>query len=187
MGFMNIPIKPEFFQTTYSEYLLMAQHWTCWKTYVFSLPWYILVLSFIIPWIVWWKLVDKERFISIVIVGLVVSFISSAIDEIGCMLVLWEYPYKIVPLFPRIIPADYAFLPVSYMLIYQYFRDWKSFFWVSFAQAIIFGLIFEPLLVKMNLYVMINWYHSYSVPLYLLMAIFTKWFVTIVFNIQHQK
>ena len=43
------------------------------------------------------------------------------------MLILLEYPYKVDPLVPRQITVDFFFLPLAYMLIYQFFTKMENF------------------------------------------------------------
>jgi hypothetical protein len=147
-----------------------------WSSHVvFTFPWWFVIATLIIPWIIWWKLVDKKRIKSISLVGLITMIISFILDQVGTSLLLWEYPVTPSPL-PRDVfdPADFAILPVSYMLIYQYFKNWKLFiisqvvfaFFASYVGGNIYGWL--------GIYKILNWRHIYSVPIYLLMGIVTK-------------
>ncbi len=45
-----------------------------WFTDVFlTLNWWFLLFLTIVPWLIWWKLVDKNRFVSISIYGCLIS------------------------------------------------------------------------------------------------------------------
>lgn len=187
MDSLLFPIDPKFFEITYAEKLLMDVRLEYWHSHVFSLPWYILTVPSILFLIIWWNVVDKKRLVEIALYGLMIALIASSLDEAGSMLSLWEYPYKVDPLFPRLVTTDLVFLPVFYMLIYQRYTDWKSFFWASLIQALVFSFILEPMLVKISLYVLLKWSHAYSVLPYLLMSVLCKWLINIFLQLQEKS
>lgn len=113
---------------------------------LFSPQWWLLVAVLIIPWFIWWKYVDKKRLTEILLFGLSTIIVTSYLDALLTELTFWSYKYKIVPLWPRLIPVDFTALPVIYMFIYQYFKDWKTFIIASLIMAAVFAFIGEPLL-----------------------------------------
>lgn len=151
---------------------LQIHHWL--KYELFTPQCGLLLLMLILPWFIWWKLADKKRFLEIIIYGLLISIVSTLLDEVGCQLNLWEYRYDIEPLFPRLIPMNYTMLPVGYMLIYQHFAKWKSFIAASIIMAAVFAFIGEPVMAMTGIYVLLKWKHFYSFPIYLILAIIFK-------------
>lgn len=136
------------------------EHWL--HQDLFHLNWWILVLASVFPYFIWWRLVDKERFYEIFIYGLVCAIFASFLDVMGVDLLLWGYPDKIFHVIPPLLPADLVVIPVTGMLIYQYFRTWKSFTAGSFLAAAIFAYVIEPLFGLLNMFELINWKHTYS-------------------------
>jgi hypothetical protein len=142
---------------------------------VFTYQWWLLVALTIIPFIIWWKIVDRRRFFEITTYGLLVALISGLLDAIGVEMNAWEYKYDLIPLLDVFIAYDIAILPVSYMLIYQYFLKWNSFVFAHIIVAFLFAFVGEPLLMRLDIYQLIKWKHIYSVPGYFFLAIFLRW------------
>lgn len=179
--------SPSFEQVIESQsnsILLEYQHWV--KYEVFSFQFWLLVAMLIIPWIVWYRLVDKKRILEIIIHGLFVVTIATFLDEIGCQLNLWEYKIDIEPYFPRLIPMNFSILPVIYMCIYQYFPGWKSFIKASIIGAGIYTFLGEPILVALKIYILINWKHIFSFPFYIIISISLKALTQMLININQR-
>lgn len=88
--------------------------------------WFLLALT-IIPWILWWILLDKTKIKKIWLYGALITILIIYLDDIGGVLNLWNYPYQLINIIPRLNPIDISVLPVMHMLIYQYFSKWKNF------------------------------------------------------------
>lgn len=144
--------------------------------------WLNLVLTFV-PWIIWWKIVDKEKVFQILTYGLLVSILSILLDIIGVNLVWWGYPDKLLPMVPPVFPIDITIVPIINMLLYQYFPTWKSFLKAKIVVAAAYSFIFEPVLVKMNLYALHTWKHWYSFPTYIIMALSLRWVVGLILHL----
>lgn len=144
---------------------------------LFSIQWWILLATLIIPWVVWWKLVDKRNFKVILLYGLIIMSLINIMDHTGLQLMLWSYEYKLTPLIPILSPVDLSLLPVLYMLMYQYFRKWKSFWIAQIVGAAIFSFVGEPIFVALGIYRMLNWKHYYSYPFYIALAVLIRCFL----------
>jgi len=144
---------------------------------LFSYQWWMLVAVLIIPWFIWWKYVDKKRLLEISLYGAFVLLVVSYLDGILTELIFWAYKYKLVPIWPRLIAADFTALPVIYMMVYQYFREWKSFLIVTTIIAGAFAFIGEPFLQWVGIYKHFSWKHIYSFPIYIAIPAFLKWVV----------
>ncbi|RIW28928.1 hypothetical protein D3H55_20385 [Bacillus salacetis] len=136
--------------------------------------WWFLLSLLVLPWIVWWFLVDKSRIKQIWLFGVLLSILIIYLDDIGSELDLWNYPIKLVNIVPRLNPIDISVLPVMHMLIYQYFTRWKPFIAANLIMSLFNSYIAEPFFVKINIYELTNWEYSYSVPIYILKAILIK-------------
>lgn len=160
-----------------------VQHWLRYE--LFTPQFWLLAAMLVLPWLVWWRLVDKKRLLEIIIYGLMIQTIATSLDEIGCQLNWWEYRYDIEPLFPRLIPMNFTVLPIAYMLIYQYYPQWKRFILMNTLAAALFAFVGEPLLISIDIYVMLLWKYWYSFPIYIMIAIFLKAVMQMIMKAHH--
>ncbi|SMC49458.1 CBO0543 family protein [Sporomusa malonica] len=145
------------------------------QSVVFTYQWWLLVALTIIPFIIWWKIVDRRRFFEITTYGLLIALFAGLLDAIGVETDAWEYKYDLLPLLDVFIVYDISVLPVSYMVIYQYCHTWQSFAIAHVIVSLVFAYVSEPLLVYLKIYQLINWQHTYSIPGYFLLAVFIRW------------
>ncbi|MGI6453054.1 MAG: CBO0543 family protein [Syntrophomonadaceae bacterium] len=144
---------------------------------LFEWQWWVLLATLIIPLVIWWKLVDKDRFFQIAFFGFLAFLIALETDMLGHQLGLWHYPHRLVFIGPRLMEIDISLFPVTYMLVYQYFQSWKRYLIAAAIVTLTFSFVGEPLLVYMGIYELITWKHWYSLPIYFLIFVFLKWFV----------
>lgn len=142
---------------------------------LFSFGWWIIVFLTVIPWIVWWKLVDKSKLIEIMLYGSLIIIVTTVLDVLGVTFVLWGYPTMLEPAVPPMTPANLSVFPVGYMLIYQYFPKWKKFLTAATVMSFIFSFIGEPVLAWLNIYERNHWKSIYSFPIYIIIALLLKY------------
>ncbi len=151
----------------------LRQHY--WLHYdLFTFQWWLLLALLVIPWVVWWRLVDKKRLKDIVFFGVLMGFLVFLLDLIGCSLNLWEYPYNLIRIIPASLAFDWGILPVFHMLLFQYFTKWRSYILLNILVATVFAFLCEPLCVWLGLYKLLNWAYVYSFPIYIIKAILIK-------------
>ena len=141
-----------------------------WYDKVISFQWFFLVFLIIVPWIIWWRLVDRKNIAKIFSFGMLITAMSSFFNGIGLNLLLWSYPYKLLPFSPRMY-VTFSVLPVTFMLMYQYFRTWKSFTIANAIMAFIFAFILQPILKWLGMYTLIKWNYFYSFVIYIIMGL----------------
>ncbi|WP_101845444.1 CBO0543 family protein [Halobacillus sp. Marseille-P3879] len=157
---------------------LTEMRYDYWISYnVFTFQWWLLLIVLIIPWIVWWKLVDKRRLNHILLFGTILMIFIIMLDDFGLEQHLWSYPYLLTSVPTRLLPVDQGIMIVAHMLVYQYFPRWKKFIIANAVMAVIFTFIFEPLSVWLGIYQLENWRHIYSLPIYFLKVVLIKWLV----------
>jgi hypothetical protein len=137
----------------------------------------LLLLLTIIPWFLWWKAVDKKRKIEILLYGSLISIYSILLDEIGSYFSLWIYKYQLVPISPRLNPIDLTVMPITYMVVYQLFKKWKSFLIAQLILAFGAAFITEPVFIWLGIYKPLNWELYYSFIIYFVLGVFNKWWV----------
>ncbi len=142
-----------------------------WNEKVISFQWFFLVFLLIVPWIIWWRFVNRKHIAEILSFGLLIEATSSFLNSSGLSLGLWSYPYSLLPYSPRVYSISYSVLPVTFMLMYQYFRTWKSFATANVIMASIFAFILQPILKWLGMYTIINWSYFYSFIIYIIMGL----------------
>ena len=150
----------------------MVQHWLSreFLTWV----WWLDIAMIIVCLVVWWKVVDKKRLLEISIFGLLINVSSVFLDVLGSEFALWEYPVHILPQVPLLFPVDFVILPIMKMTVYQKCPRWGMFLIVSTITAALASFVFEPLAVWIGQYKLITWKYYYSLPIYILIAVFGK-------------
>lgn len=144
---------------------------------LFSFQWWLLVILLIVPWIVWWRYVDKNRISQILLFGTLLMVLVMMMDDLGVESHLWSYPYQLFSMMPRLISIDQGIIIIAHMFLYQYFSKWKKFIIANTVMAIIFTFVFEPIVVWLDIYRLENWRYIYSLPIYILKAVLIKWVV----------
>lgn len=142
---------------------------------IFSFNWWILLILTIVPWFMWWKVVDRKRIVEIFFYGSLVSIYSILLDDIGSYFLLWIYKYQLVPINPRLNPIDLTIMPVTYMFVYQFFKKWKTFLVAQMILALGATFLAEPLFIWLDIYKPLKWKMYYSLPIYLGLGILNKW------------
>jgi len=150
-----------------------TEHWL--QNNLFSIAWWVALILVIFIWYFWWKKVDKTRLLEIVAYGLMFAIVATVADLFGVELVLWGYPNMLIPLMPPLFIADFSVLPVTFMLVYQYFSNWNSFAIATLITSFILSFIEEPIAVWFEFYQLNNWKHLYSLPIYIIIALSLKW------------
>ncbi|NPV90135.1 MAG: hypothetical protein HPY50_05080 [Firmicutes bacterium] len=158
-----------------------------WREYELLKPqWWLLLILFTVPWIVWWKLVDRKRIVEIFLYGMLVEAISVTLDVIFGELTFWVYPFKLFPIIPRYVEYDLALMPVSFMLVYQYFPRWKTFILAIAALSALLSFVGEPIAVWLGLYQPLAWKFHYSFFVYIAMGVYIKWLVDLTVKIKNR-
>lgn len=159
------------------EYLEVArEYWL--KHDLFSFDWWLLLIISVVPWLVWWKFVDKKRLTQILLYGFFVSAESVMLNISLTNSMVWGYQNIVFYLFsPVLFPYDFTMMPVVYMLVYQKCIKWKTYLFASISISVIFTFVVEPLLEWMKIYREYKFPSIYSFALYLLIAVVSKWIV----------
>ncbi|WP_339149454.1 MULTISPECIES: CBO0543 family protein [unclassified Sutcliffiella] len=143
---------------------------------VFSWQWWLMIGIFILLWTLFWKLKKPEELPRISIFGLLWIIVASNLDGLGYEFGLWGYTYNLSPYLPKSYVFDYCLIPVTYMLIYQYFPIGKKFFLANLVLAVGASLIAEPVAEKLGLYTPFHWNVFISIPLYIIISYILKFF-----------
>lgn len=141
---------------------------------LFSPAWWLMLVVLVVPWIIWWRYVNRTRILQITLVGMLTLILSSYLDAIGSELALWQYNKMLIPIWSRLITVDFAIMPVTYMFIYQYFTEWRIFMIASVIMAFLYAFVVEPMVVWIGIYQLNSWNHWYSFIIYIILSLSTK-------------
>ena len=153
--------------------ILWLNYWK--EEVVFTYQWWIMVLILILPFFLWWMLVDKRRIIEISLVGLFTSGIAFILDQVGTSLRYWIYPYTLTYLERDLwLPANFSVIPFFYMMIYQWFPKWQKYILAIIVFAFFASFVGESIFKWLGIYKVLKWEHIYSVPFYIMIGVFVK-------------
>lgn len=133
------------YSNTWIEYWQRFSDFNTWQF------WFVCALL-IIPLIAIYFLIDKKRALLIGFFGFNVHVWFTYIDIIGGFRNFWFYPYKVFPFLPTSFALDVSFIPVSYMLVYQWTQNrQKNYYLYILILCILLAFVFKPLLTMLGL------------------------------------
>ena len=81
--------------------------------FLFSWRWWLFLGLFVVPWYIWWRLVDKKNLKKIIICGFILAILNSIIDEHLVNLGLYTYKYHLDPILGGILTAELTVPPIA--------------------------------------------------------------------------
>ncbi|MBW3112591.1 MULTISPECIES: CBO0543 family protein [Bacillaceae] len=148
-----------------------------------SLQWWFILTLFILTWVAFIRLTknagNKPK---LFFLGLVWIIVAANLDGMGYELGLWGYPCQLIPLLPKAYVFDYALIPVTYMLQYQYFPKGKAFFYSTLMISGGASFIAEPFFRWLHIYTIYKWEVWWSFIIYFILAYLIRWVVEYVFR-----
>lgn len=153
---MNSTIEKTVRSTHEAEYSQWLHH------DLFSSHWWAILLISLLFLAVFSILIDRQRFLFILLVFFISFFVIGSLDEIGKFFGLWAYPHQFLVFTHRFNTVDFAILPVMVTLIYQYFSKWTYYLYAHTIHSAIVAFIGIPLFIKFHLYQMIHWNMFYG-------------------------
>jgi hypothetical protein len=93
--------------------------------------------------------------------------------------------FAIIGLVRHISEIELAIVPISYMLLYQYFGQWKKYIIAVVVFAIFGAFIAIPLAERFEVYKIINWRYIYSFGTFILMGVMIKFIVAKIMDVQN--
>lgn len=153
---------------------LLQSYWTEYSS-PSSWQFWLLLLLFIIPLVITYFKIDRNKAFEIGFYGYSIHILISLGDLFGINMGYWNYPYQIIPSLPS-LSIDTSLVPVCYMFIYQSTLTNKSRFYLySVLLSGIFAFAIKPLMVQtgfFRMYQTVNYFHLFI--LYLLLFLVAK-------------
>jgi hypothetical protein len=136
-----------------------------WKANdLFSPTWFGTVIFILLSYVLCFKLLDKRRLSQILLFGSLITVMITLFDIIGVEYTRWAHLTRVFPIMPTLFLLDYTIMPLYYMLIYQYCRNWKIYIiWNAIAAGLISFALF-PLLTFLKMFELNNWRYAYFFP-----------------------
>ncbi len=148
---------------------LRFDHWL--NKELFTWQWWFLLAFLVLPYVALWKWLDRKRVYEVLCFGLLLAITATILDVLGSELTLWVYPKKLVPIIPRFVELDLASIPIAYMLIYQWFPQWKRFIAALILFSALGAFVVEPFFKWAQMYQPLTWKYVYSFPIYIMLGI----------------
>jgi hypothetical protein len=162
-----------------SLYDLRMEYWRqSYKQWIsqelFSFPWFFNIVFLAVLYIIWVKIVHKNRLKELVLYGSLLSVASVLVDTIAVTIGLWEYNVSILPLSPAPFPFDYTVIPIFYMLVMQYTSTWRGFLIGAVIADTVFSFIIEPVYIWLGIKVFHRFNYLYMFILVLVVTVALK-------------
>lgn len=170
--------KEQVLENTLGVYLQLLKEF--WYAHSFlSYQWWIMILLTIIPWFIWWKISDKKRLMEILVFGLLIMFTTVLLAPLAHNLNMWHFiqlPHW--SLSTPLYPYEITILPVNYMFIYQFSKNWTSFVIGTLLFSCFFIFIIIPIFIKLDFILFISYRsHFIALTLLIIIALFARWFI----------
>lgn len=146
-------------------------YWHQFSNYTTWQFWAILAML-LVPLIVLYFLIDRKNIFLLGFFGFSIHVIASYLDSLGVRKSWWDYPYISIPQLPASISIDASFIPVYFILLYQWCLNKEKNYWLyGTLSAIAFTFIFKPLLIGLNLFELYtNWFVLLAAYLFVVYA-----------------
>ncbi|RFU66387.1 hypothetical protein D0469_17290 [Peribacillus saganii] len=146
-----------------------------WREHTFlQWEWWLSVGLSIIPWIIWWKYINKKSTARYMSAAFFIIIISSWLDFFGVVNGLWYYSGIVIPTIPSYVPWDLCLIPVT-MTLFMQFKPHVSSIKKAIVYASLVAFVGEPVFDWIGLYEIVNWKHIYSFPIYAIIYLTADW------------
>jgi uncharacterized membrane protein len=127
-------------------------YWQSYSHYYTWQFWFCLAM-FVVPLIILILFIDRRRIFHLGFYGYSVHVFFAITDALGALKGIWIYPYKLFPVIPSSVTLDSSFVPVAYILLYQYILNKrKNYYLWMLLLCLVFAFIFKPLLVGIGFF-----------------------------------
>jgi hypothetical protein len=136
--------------------LELSDRWIIyWQDYsnIHSWQFWVVAAILIIPLVILILFIDRTKIFQLGFYGYSIHIFFAMIDAFGVLKGLWIYPYKLIPVLPASLSLDSSFVPVAYILLYQYtLNKEKNYYIWALLQCLAFAFFIKPLMVGMGLF-----------------------------------
>lgn len=156
-----------------------------WMQNFLTAHWWLVAITIVASYVIWWKFVDKRRVIEILLFGSYIAVSRVIFDDWGISSGRWTYIFDLLPVGYSLFLNDLTVVPLFLMLVYQYSPDWKTFIvWLLVVQGIT-SFVLLPLLSYLGILKLYNWTYYGSFIFMLVTAIVMR--AIMIFGLSLQK
>lgn len=150
--------------------------------------WFTLVL-FIIPLIALYFLIDRRKALLIGFFGFNIHIWFHYADIFCVTNGLVIYPYKLIPFLPASVSLDTSFIPVTFMLLYQWtLNNRRNYYLYATAYSFFLSFLFKPALVTFGLFRLykgMNYFYIFLI--FLGVSFLSKWVTNLFLHFQQER
>ncbi len=143
----------------------------------------------VIPLIVLYLVIDRKKALLLGFFGFNVHVWFTYLDAFGVSKAWWFYPYKVLPIMPVSFALDVSFIPVTYMLVYQWIlHHQKNYYLYMFGLSLLLAFIFKPLMSALGLFQLSNGANYFHLFLsYFIVTIISKMITNVFIYFEKQS
>ncbi|WP_026582887.1 hypothetical protein [Bacillus sp. J33] len=150
----------------------LNEYWMEYALYT-SFEYWLLVALLVVPLIILFFKIDKSKIFFMGFYGYSIHMLFSHIDSFAKHSGFLNYPFPLVPMLPG-IALDSSFIPVTFMLVYQWTINHKKnyYLYMGLASAVL-AFVFKPFLAAVGLFRLYgntNFFHIFVVYLIIILA-----------------
>ncbi|WP_338448661.1 CBO0543 family protein [Niallia oryzisoli] len=114
---------------------------------------WLCIAMLVIPLVILILFIDRKKIFHLGFYGYGIHIFFAMIDAFGVIKGLWIYPYKIFPALPASVSLDSSFVPVTFILLYQYILNkGKNYYIWILLLCLALAFILKPLMVGIGLF-----------------------------------
>ena len=126
-----------------------------WQDYSNFNTWQVWVgiAMLVIPLVILILFIDRKKIFHLGFYGYSIHIFFAMVDAFGVLRGLWIYPYKLLPALPASLSLDSSFVPVTFILIYQWILNkGKNYYIWILLLCLVFAFFIKPLLLGIGLF-----------------------------------
>lgn len=162
-----------------------------WISYSNMSTWQFWVTAgmLLVPLIAVYFLLDRKKALLIGFYGFNVHVWFHYIDAFFVIHGFVEYPFKAIPILPTSLALDVSFIPVTFMLLYQWIvNHHKNYYLYTSGYSLILSFLFKPALVSFGLFQMFKGMnYGYLFLLYMVIVILSKLITDLFLHFERER
>jgi hypothetical protein len=184
--------QKQFLQKLVSEQLESARNWTeYWFQYSHMGTWqfWFNIVMLVVPLIFLYFFLDRKKALHIGFFGFNIHVWFTYVDVTGARFGFWSYPYQSIPFIPVSFGLDVSFMPVVFMLIYQYaLNNDKNFYLYALGMSALHSFVIKPIMYFFDLFHLYRGTEYYHLFLLLIpILVVSKWITRLFLKFEKGK
>jgi hypothetical protein len=161
-----------------------------WQQYSNLNSWQFWFLAglLVLPLVCLYLFMDRRKALLLGFYGFNVHVWFTYLDEIAIDNGLWNYPYKLIPFLTANFSIGAAFIPVIFMLVYQWTLNHnKNYYLYATGLCLFQAFLWKPALSIIEIFRAANWIsYIYLFLVYFAVMLVSKWITNIFVHFQKE-